>query len=291
MVPKAKILITGATGFIGSRLALYLANLGHDVHGLGRSKNTQTHPFQMHWIDNAFEELRDLIKSIQPDCCFHLATHFKAQHSYEDIPAMIDGNIRFGTLLADALVQANVPLLVNTGTVWQNYEGKEYSPVCLYAGMKQAFEDILKYYSELHPLRVLNLKLTDTYGPGDQRRKLLNILRECTLAGKPFQTSDGENWIDLIHVEDAVAGFTQAWKILRESSEAFQSYRLTSGHPVKIRNLVELFQKGAGKNIEIQWNALPQRPREMREPWDAGPVLPGWKAKWSLQDGIRNIMN
>ena len=89
---------------------------------------------------------------------------------------MVTANVGFGTALAEAVSQAGDCTFVNTGTVWQHYDARPYSPVSLYAAMKQAFTDVLRFYQEVAGLPVVTLELTDTYGPGDPRPKLLPIL-------------------------------------------------------------------------------------------------------------------
>ena len=65
--------------------------------------------------------------------------------------------------------EVGVKILVNTGTSWQHYENKDYSPVNLYAATKQSFEAILQYYVEVASLKAITLKLFETYGLDDPR--------------------------------------------------------------------------------------------------------------------------
>lgn len=293
---QTKVFITGVTGFIGQRLAQHFVQQGFTVHGIVRKQNplsAQQQAFlagvQLHELTDTFAELKELVHAIQPDICFHLATHFQSRHVYEDIPTLIDGNLTFGILLADALAAAQVPYLVNTGTAWQHFEGQAYSPVCLYAAMKQAYEDILRFYAESQPLKIINVKLFDTYGPGDQRRKLIPMLRECALSGAEFLTTDGSQLIDLLYIDDVIAGFQQAWNIVREQTQLMSTYFLASCQPIPVKKVIETYQQVTQQKINIKWNAHPNHNKSMKTAWNMTNILPGWQPHVSLEEGLSKI--
>ena len=89
-----------------------------------------------------------------------------------------------------------VSKIINTGTFWQHYENREYSPTCLYAATKQAFESILHYYVEAKFLMIITLILFDSYGPSDPRPKLFSLLQEARQSEKVIAMSPGEQKID-----------------------------------------------------------------------------------------------
>src|SRR6476619_3912220 len=157
-----------------------------------------------HPIPTRISDLIGLVGGIEPDVCFHLATAFRGVHVADDIEPMVTANVGFGTALAEAVSQAGDCVFVNTGTVWQHFDARPYSPVSLYAAMKQAFTDVLRFYEEVASLPVVTLELTDTYGPGDPRPKLLPILVRAAREGTELQMTDGTQLIDLLHVDDAV---------------------------------------------------------------------------------------
>ena len=136
--------------------------------------------------------------------CFHLATAFRGVHVPADIEPMVTANVGFGTALAEAVRQAGDCIFVNTGTVWQHYDARPYSPVSLYAAMKQAFTDVLRFYQEVAGLPVVTLELTDTYGPGDPRQLPPDPVKAAR-EGTTMQMTDGTQLIDLLHVDDAVS--------------------------------------------------------------------------------------
>src|SRR5690349_11222523 len=153
-----RALITGGTGFIGSSLSCRLARDQWAVHVVTRpgSDVTPLDPIRdrltLHVYDGSTAELLRIIDDAKPSVVFHLAAMAVAQHRPSDIIPLLSANVIFGTQLLEAMAAAKVHCLVNTGTFWQHYTGEAYSPTCLYAATKQAFESLLQYYVEVRGL-------------------------------------------------------------------------------------------------------------------------------------------
>lgn len=287
----SRALVTGATGFVGRHLVRGLAAAGFDVHVLVRStSDTGGIEAAVHVDDGTAAGLDEALRTAQPDVVFHLAALFLASHQPDDVPALVEANVTFGARVAEALASLPGPrVLVSTGTAWQHYEGRQYSPVALYAATKQALADVLRYYADTEQVRVVTLKLFDTYGPGDTRRKLLRLLVDAAASGQALEMSGGEQLIDLLHVDDVVAAFLRAAEAADEGGDWYQEFAVSSGAPVTLRELVDAFAHATGRNVNVVWGARPYRPREMFTAWDAGPPLPGWKPEIDLSQGIRDV--
>jgi nucleoside-diphosphate-sugar epimerase len=199
----------------------------------------------------------------------------------------VQSNILFGTQLLEAMTVAGVSTIVNTSTTWQHYEGREYSPVSLYAATKQAFEDILQFYCEARGLRALTLELPDTYGPGDKRLKLFSLLERAARSGETLQMSPGEQLLDLLHVDDVVHGYELAADgLLTGHLPSLSWYRLSSGSPVRLKDVVEVYRQATGRIVNVAWGGRPYRMREVLEPASPVPLLPEWQPCISLKDGL-----
>jgi nucleoside-diphosphate-sugar epimerase len=287
-----RALVTGATGFIGFHLARRLARSGCEVHLIVRPGSEQRvaaigEPVSTHCYDGSTDSVLKAVDSSAPEVTFHLASLFLAQHKPEDIDALIRTNLLFGTQLLEALSSKSSPLMVNTGTAWQHYNDSAYSPVALYAATKQAFEAIIRYYVEAREFRVITLKLFDTYGPEDLRPKLLNALRKAALNNKPLSMSPGRQLIDLVHIDDVLNAFIIAGnRLINGLGNPEESYAISSGKPVSLKDLVGIFQHYIDPRLVVEWGALPYRPREVMNPWSSGNRLPDWQARIGLKDGI-----
>ena len=287
-----RALVTGASGYIGGRLVGHLLQQGWQVHVVLRP-HTPLHTLQavqhritVHRHDGSTAGMGELMAQALPHTVFHLASLFLAQHRHEDVPALITSNLLFGTQLAEAMVQHGVRELVNTGTAWQHFESAPYNPVNLYAATKQAFEDLLAYYVQAHGLKVCTLALFDTYGPDDPRAKLIALLWKTALAGVPLPMSPGEQLIDLVHIDDVLAAYTQAAALLPQQAPGHARYGVSSGQPLRLQDLVRAFEAATGCPVPIVWGGRPYRVREVMQPWHNPPRLPGWQPRVPFATGV-----
>jgi nucleoside-diphosphate-sugar epimerase len=291
------VLVTGATGYLGSRLVSALVEEDYDVHVLVRASSyldrldSCLSRIEIHVDDGTTKGLATSIGDLGIDVCFHLAAHCLARHTAADVAPLIESNIAFPTRLAEALASERAPIFVNTGTVWQHVKGRPYRPSALYAATKQAFEDVLRWYAEEGKLRVITLVLYDTYGPRDTRGKFIDLLRGASAEGRELATSPGEQLIDLTYVDDVVQAFLMAPMVAEKEGEPFLRYSVASRAPLSLRSLVEHVERVVGTRIPVRWSALPYRASEMMSYWDAGPTLPGWTPRIGLEEGIARTWN
>lgn len=292
-----RALITGATGFAGSRLAHRLYQEGWDVNAIIRphsntdSLKDMVPDIKVHPHDGTTHHMITIIKEAKPDVVFHLASSVISHHEAEDIEALIRSNVLFGTQLAEAMASNGIRRLVNTGTSWQHFQNESYNPVSLYAATKQAFEDILAFYVETAALQVITLKLFDTYGPHDTRRKFLPLLLKTAENGQTLAMSAGEQLIDLVHIDDVTSAFSlAAGRLLNGEAAKYEEYAVSSGHPIPLNSLVKVFEKVTGRELPIEWGKRPYRPREVMVPWNKGSKLPGWEPKILLEEGLRTLI-
>jgi nucleoside-diphosphate-sugar epimerase len=238
------------------------------------------------------EEIMNAVKSAKPDVVYHFASLFLTEHKFDQIGDLVDANLKFPTQLLDAMAANGCPNFVTAGTAWQTYENKTGTAANLYAATKEAFEAILRYFADAKGLRAIILKLSDTYGPGDTRRKLLAILRESSRKGEVLDLSPGEQKIDLLHVNDVVEAFkTAGQRVLTIPSASIEDFSLKSGKTLSVRELVDLFNRVAGKPVKPNWGGREYRNREVMAPPAGGKTLPGWNPKIDLETGLRSFAN
>jgi nucleoside-diphosphate-sugar epimerase len=293
----ARALVTGATGFIGGHLARRLVREGWQVHLLSRPRTQpreaalQSPAITWHDYDGSYDSALAAVQSCRPRVVFHLASLFLAQHQPQDITSLIQSNLLLGTHLLEAMAQSQVHCFINTGTAWQHDGQGNLRAANLYAATKQAFEALIDWYVDMHRLRVVTLKLFDTYGPGDRRRKLIPLLLDSARTGTSLAMSPGEQLIDLVYIDDVIDAFLAADRLLAEATDAgHERYAVSSGRPVSLRQLVATLERVLGRSLGVQFGARPYRPREIMVPWQTGVALPGWTPGVDLEAGLARVL-
>ncbi|SMD34354.1 Nucleoside-diphosphate-sugar epimerase [Reichenbachiella faecimaris] len=291
----AAILVSGYTGFVGSHLVRVLVERKNDVHVIVRPESSLSdeswlEKISVYEYNQDIYDLADYMRNNSVEVVIHLASLFIAEHKTEDINKLIDSNIRFGTHILEAMKLADVSKIINTGTSWQHYNNLPYNPVCLYAATKEAFETLVEYYHQAKSISVITLKLFDTYGENDQRPKLINLLNKFSREGVELEMSAGEQLIDLVYIHDVIEAYQLATnRILDETKPINESFAVSSGTQISLRELVAQFEEITGKRLNIQWGKRSYREREVMIPWLNYETLPGWQPKVSLKDGLKRI--
>lgn len=295
MTPDVRrAMVTGATGFIGSHLINHLSADGWEIAVLARPiaaalLNLNPAVGKVYVYTGTTEDIIESVADFKPDTVFHLGSLFLATHNSSQVEPLIASNILFGTRLLEAMKVAKVAALVNTGSSWQNYCSTTYKPVNLYAATKQAFDDILSYYAEATGIRATTLRLFDSYGPGDKRRKLLRLLLDCLRTGEPLAMSPGEQVIDLVYVDDICRALLCAADAAERQKAGTSVYAVSGGCRRTLRDVVATLEEAAGRSIPVQFGALPYREREVMNPW-VGPPLPGWEPRIDLLSGFQLLL-
>lgn len=280
-----KILLTGSTGYIGKMfLSKYSENF--DISTL--SRNSDSCP-KNHKYDGSFASVLNAIEKSKPDIIIHFASLFIVEHKSENIGELIDSNVLLGTQIVEAMRALGINKMINIGTSWQNYESDTYRPVNLYAATKEAFQKIIDFYVDAFSLRVLTLKFPDTYGPKDNRPKIMNYIVQYSKSGETLGATPGNQQLDFVYIDDVLEAISHSIKLL-EKMEGHSVYSLTSNNPQTLREIVEVFNTVSDKKIKVDWGKREYRNREVMTVRIPKNILPGWSAKTGLKDGIKKII-
>ena len=289
------ILITGTTGFIGYHLARTLS-ANNTIYCVVRAQSNLSKLktlSNLHCIyyDGTRTSLETAIQPLKLDLVYHLASLFIAEHKPENVDDLIDSNIKFPTQLLEVITQTQKDMkFINTGTAWQNYVGAEYNPVCLYAATKQSFEDILKYYHEAQQLSCITLRLYDTYGMEDERKKLIWLLHDLKNTSRSLDMSPGEQRLNLVHIDDVISAYILAGERLSSlPTTVNEVYGVYNQHDYSLKEIVDIFEHINACKLKINWGKREYRMREVMQPTYPHGLVPGWIPKYAnLADGFKN---
>lgn len=288
-----RVLLSGASGFLGRVVVRHLRASGDRVACLRREHTAERGPAAApeYVYDGTTESVLAAATAFAPDAVLHLAAHYAAVHSPEDLAPLCSANLLYGMQMIEAARASGARRFVAAGTTWQARSAEDPLPVNLYAATKQAFEGIAAYYAQAYGLSTVMLRLCDSYGPGDTRGKLVAVLQRLAACGGRLEMSPGHQKIALLHCEDAAAAIVAALDHAA-TLPAGQSVTCTA-QPTQmptLRELVALIEMICGRPLDIGWGARDYRPREPMEPCPGTP-LPGWSPRIPLPAGLRALRN
>ena len=289
------VLITGASGFAGSRLTAKFLSQGARVVAVVRAtsplqqlESSARHPaFVVKKLASDYSNLAKILSAGKIDIVIHTSATIEGGDDEAAVHRLEQSNILFPSLLLAAMKKQGVKNFINTGTSWQNAASETYRPFNLYAATKQAFESILAHYVE-DGLNAITLRLFDTYGPNDPRPKLLSLLKRSV--GEPTDFSPGEQEVDLVHIDDVCRAYAAAAELLLAGRvSGHEIFTVSGGKPMTLRELVALFERTNNVKCRINWGARAYRAREVMKPTYAFRAVPGWQPAVSLQDGLHGL--
>ena len=291
-----KILVTGATGFIGRNLLKVLLDKAFEIHTIIRIDSNISiidNRAKIFKYDENIDNLIEYFHEEKFDGVIHLASLFLASHTLKEISNLISSNIKFGTELLEASKSSDVKWFINTGTFWQNYENEEYNPVNLYAATKEAFEAIAKYYTETSDLIFTTIKLNDTFGKNDTRNKVFNLWNKVAKTSETLEMSAGEQIIDISYIDDVVNAYEILINhLMSHKANEFKNktFAVKSDERVSLKKLSKIFEKATNSKLNIIWGARQYREREVMVPWENGVGIPNWTQQYSLKEAIQKTV-
>ena len=255
---KKNILITGASGFVGSHILDDCLKNNFNVHAIFRhskknvsfAKKYKKQIFPIFY--NNIYEIKNKLTNCKIDYVIHCATHYIKKHDHNDIENIIKSNVLFSTILLDAVVNIKIKKFINLGTVWQHFNDTKNLAFNLYAASKQSFECIFNYYKNQYTkIKFYNILLTDTFGTNDKRKKLIPILLKNFNKKNPDKINIPKNLsINLVNINEV----TKCLNILLKNNSDSNNYVIKSKQDVKIFDLINFLNDNLEKKIKINWS-------------------------------------
>lgn len=290
----SRILVTGATGYIGSNLSRSLLP-DHEVYALVRVPVHTEYiadirsQIKLLFYDGSYKSMLAAINSARPELVYHMAAYYTSAHGGMETPQLVEANIVLGAYLLEAMVACGSPALVYTSTVTTNFRGEVYCPLSLYAATKQAFSDLLEYYTDIGLLRAVTLMLSDTYGPGDHRPKILNLVCQAAQAGDTLLLSDGTQDYDVVYIDDVIQALRQAGQLVLTQPWRNEVFQVFSEKPQSLRETVELMLQVNNLSANVIWGGRGMPEREMRRTVHLYSAVPGWRQQVPLHKGLKRL--
>ncbi len=306
-----KYLVTGAAGFIASRVAETLLEAGHAVvgvdnlndaydvrmkeHRLGR---LQAYPsFTFHHMDISDRAVIDRLGGEAPmDAVFNLAARAGVRQSVENPWVYIDTNIT-GTLnMLELCRQGSIPkfILASTSSIYganaplpTPEEADSDHPLQPYAASKKGAETLCHSYHFLYNLDVTVFRYFTVYGPAGRPDMSMFRFAQWISEGRPvWVNGDGEQSRGFTYVDDIARGTILGLKPL-----GYEVINLGGHETIRINQLIELFEELIGQKAQVEH--LPANPADMMANWadiNKAQRLLGWEPEVSLLDGVTRLI-
>jgi len=288
-----KILITGATGFVGKTLIPYLYERGiTDIAIFVRDKEKALKlfpliPITIIEIDN---NMRENIISYSPDVVLHMAALFNTRDDANTAKEIIDSNITFGTLLLEAVSKTSCQYFINIGTFTEYlYGAGEFYPNNLYSASKTAFRSIVQYYQTVNNFKWINVIVYSPYGRKNDQKKVMDYMLDAMDSPILIDFSKGEQILDFIHVDDIASFFYCLFTQIHVCTDNFTQFHLGTGDGHSIREVSHILEKVFSKKMNANWGGLPYRkfdPMFAVAPIAKNLEIINWKSKIELKEGL-----
>lgn len=260
-----RVLVTGATGFIGRNTLPWLVQRGYDVHAVFGRGEPNTCP-DVHWHQaDLLEHGRpsELIRYLAPTHLLHMAwitTPGVYTGSLENL-AWVSASLE----LLRAFGDAGGKRVVVSGTCMEydwhygycREENTPLAPATLYGVCKNALRSMLQGLSLHTGTSSAWGRIFFLYGPHENPDRLVSSVIRALLTGREAPCSPGTQWRDFLHVADVARAFVELL-----SGDATGPVNIASGQPVAVKDLIHMIGDRLGCRELIKLGALKTRSDE-----------------------------
>jgi len=284
---RKKILITGATGYLGSNLVKSLIQDYEIVILKRRTSNTiriESILSSVEVINIEDTQICDIFKDRNFAGVIHCATNYGRDEN--DLDDTIEANLILPLRLLKRAIENNLEFFINTDTILDKR-------INYYSLSKAQFKDWLVFFSS--KIKAINIELEHFYGKGDDPSKFVTkIINElASNEDKGIKLTPGEQKRSFIYIDDVVNVFKVILGSINLIEDGFTSFQVGSKHQITIRDFVTLVKDLCGNTkTQLEFGALPYRKNEVMEvSLDITKLEElGWSENVSLRDGLKEAI-
>ena len=299
---SARVLVTGAAGFIGSHLTRRLVSEGAEVHALS-DEVSSVYPTRLvdlrgkitlHEGNVADRTAMEAIaKDVRPRIVFHLAAYTHVGKSWYRVDECIQSNIQGTVNLLLALDGTGYDRFIYTGTseIYGDIdvpfrEDAKVNPISPYAVSKYAGERFCRMYQQGLGWPIVLVRPFNAYGPAQSPDRIIPETIVRSMRKQELLLTTGRQTREFNYVEDIAEGYVRLATTPGIEGELFN---IGGGEEVTIRECVEVIVELLGRPIEPKFGALEHRPNEIWRMYcdstKARDTL-GWRPKHTLREGL-----
>lgn len=280
-----KIGIIGSNGFIGKNLKNHLSKKKEFTVFTFSSYKKLKH----NWSNKVTNEI---IKK-KPDLIINCSASQLLTEDKKSILNLLNSNVYSNIFfLNEAIKNKNFKGYITFGTKFEFDAKRNYKPLNFYAATKHANDLFLNYFSLKKKIVTISLKLFDTYGLNDQRKKILNLLLDSYKRNKVLSTTAGNQYLDYVHINEICQLINKiSIDIKKKKLKGFKVFTVSSKKPIKLKTLIKKLKIILDKKLKVKVGALKYRETEPMTPVKNTINYPGWKSKYNLMREIKKIFD
>lgn len=293
IVPDARTaLVTGACGFLGSRIAEQLAGNEYRVVGIDRGIGDAPAGIQCLAMSLPGDAFSEILATEQPSLIVHTAGPASVAASVADPLADFEGSVRVHAHVLEA-VRLTVPdarfITLSSAAVYGNpsvlpiAEDAPLAPISPYGHHKAMCEALLREYSSIFGMKTCALRIFSAYGAGLKRQLLWDVCEKAT-AGSVRLFGTGDETRDFIHADDVA----RAVLTLAEGA-AFEgeAYNAATGNETSVREVVTQLVGAFAPGVAVEFSGEQRAGDPLRWRADIARIRGlGFEPSRSLADGL-----
>jgi len=282
------ILLTGATGFLGSHLLKRLLKENYNVIVLKRSfSNTfriADHLTDIKIYNIDLINLEDVFKENKIDTVIHCATNYGRNN--ESHLNILQSNLILPLTILQFSIKYNIKTFINTDTIIDKNIND-------YSLSKNQFLEWFKKNADL--IQTINISLEHFYGPNDNKTKFTTFIIDSMI--KKIHSVDltfGEQKRYFIYIDDVVEAFLTILKNKNSLEHGFINYEVATDKSISIKDFVLMVKKiTKNTNTVINFGKIPYRNNELMDCKIDITKLEniGWKQQFTLEEGLKKTIN
>lgn len=277
----AKILITGSTGFIGKALLIKLKASHHETLELNHSSGDISDESTWAGIPKA-------------DVVVHLAARTFVPGSWTNLQGYLQTNL-LGTVCAlNYCKEQDAKMIFLSSYLYGKPESlpiPESAPIHAfnpYALSKKLAEEVCQFYTERFMIHTTILRPFNVYGPGQHEDFVIPLIIKQALSGSVIQVQDLEPKRDYVYIDDVIDFISAAVDL----DQKFNVFNVGTGISYSVAEIIDMVQKHLGTNLPVK-SMGGRRPEEIMDTQAdiSRALVLGWEPKWTLQQGIAEVLS